>query len=944
MREPGSVELIEREPSLVAIDSALDEGRARGGPALLIEGPAGIGKTALLGEAQQRAGGFMVLRAGGGEFERDLPLGVVRQLFEPVLWHATDRQRERWLRGPSDIAGRLWGVGGAAAHVGESVQGDAAAVRAAFYWLAVALAEDSPLLLLIDDLHWADRESVRWLLFTVRRLAGTGIAVVAATRLREPGADDALLEGLVALDDVALARLAPLSARGSASFVTAWSDSPVTGPEFATACHELSGGNPFLLSELLREASRAGLEPDADGARRLGALVPAGLARAVLPRLRTLGPDALAVARAVAIMSSGVPVRRAALLADVSADEASAAADALVRAGVLRDSEELEIAHPLVRAAILSDLTSARRTALHGRAARVLAADDASAEVVGVHLLSASPSGDQSVVEQLLAAADSARGRGAPDAAARLLQRALEEPPAGPQLPAVQAALGSALCTAGDSRGLENVRIARELTADPVQRAMLALRLATPYFVLGAGDAVETIMRATLDELGDCAPPLAFGLKVTLATAPSFGARFDPRTLVAELLEAASHIDDRQLPARVALAVLSLTACQAAVPAPVVAAIARRAIGDLDAHRNAIAQGFPLLPAVAALAVAEQSDPLEERFALIEDGVQRRGALALGLSILLFTRGMWELHRGVLDAALEHARAATEVTAETPFPVLRAQSLVLLGDALRSCGELREAEVTLADRPRDESVGVWAAAAHAELAAIALERANHSLALQEALFAGELAEPIGVVNPAIAPWRSLAALALRAAGDTARAARLADEQLEHARAFGAPGTTGAALRVQALVLDDLELLAQAERVLSGSAARLEHAQALVDLGAALRRHGERARSREPLAAGLEISHRCGARPLAERALTELRAAGARPRSIVRTGVDALTPSERRIAELAAAGHTNREIGGELFVTKATVETHLRSVFRKLDVHSRDELAARLGAP
>ena len=333
MREPGSVELFEREPSLGAIDSALAEGRVGGGTALLIEGPAGIGKTALLEEAQGRAHGFVALRAGGGEFERELPLGVVRQLFEPALWRATDRQRERWLRGPSEIAGSVFGVASTGATAGDPPPGDVAAVRSAFYWLAVALAEDSPLLLLIDDLHWADRESVRWLLFSVRRLAGTGITVIAATRLREPGADDALLEGLVALDGVALARLAPLSARGSASFVTAWSDSPVTEPAFAAACHELSGGNPFMLTELLREASRARVEPDADGARRLGALVPEGLARAVLPRLRMLGADAVGVARAVAIMASGVAVRHAALLAEVSVDEASAAADALARAG-----------------------------------------------------------------------------------------------------------------------------------------------------------------------------------------------------------------------------------------------------------------------------------------------------------------------------------------------------------------------------------------------------------------------------------------------------------------------------------------------------------------------------------------------------------------------------------------------------------------------------------
>ena len=128
MREPGSVELIEREPSLAAIDSALEQGRAGGGTALLIEGPAGVGKTAVLEEAQQRAGGFMVLRAGGGEFERDLPLGVVRHLFGQVLWRATDRQRERWLRGPSEIAGSVFGVASTGATAGDPPPGDVAAV------------------------------------------------------------------------------------------------------------------------------------------------------------------------------------------------------------------------------------------------------------------------------------------------------------------------------------------------------------------------------------------------------------------------------------------------------------------------------------------------------------------------------------------------------------------------------------------------------------------------------------------------------------------------------------------------------------------------------------------------------------------------------------------------------------------------------------------------
>jgi DNA-binding CsgD family transcriptional regulator len=941
--EAGSGELLERERSLVAADSALGYARDGDGAALLIEGPAGIGKTSLLEAARQRADGFVTLRAGGGEFERDLPLGVVRQLFEPVLWRATDAERDRWLRGPSATAARLMGVSGAGAQPeGErSVPSDAAAVRSAFYWLAVALGEDSPLVLLIDDLHWADRESLQWLLFALRRLGGTGIAAIMTTRLGEPAADEALLEGVAALPAVAVDRLAPLSAGAVTSFASTWFDAS-PAPEFAAACHELSGGNPFLLCELVREASRAGVAPDAEGARLLETLVPEGLARTVPARVQALGEGAVVLARAFAVMGSQAAIRNAAVFADLSVEEASVAVGALVRAEVLRDGERLELAHPLLRTAILGELTSSARAVLHARAAKVLAADGAAAELVGAHLLLAAPSGDHWAVERLLLAAEGARDRGAPEAAARLLQRALEEPPAATQLAAVHSALGSARATAGDAGGIDNVRIARELTADPVERATLALRLGGQYFFLGAGEDCSAMMRAALEELGDRAPKLAFLLRASLAGAPAAGARFDPRPLIGELLEEARELDERDLFVRVGLSLLAITACAGAWPAAVVAATARRSIGDLEAHRAAVEAGFPLLPALQALGLAEEGDRLEDRFALIEDGVRRRGALALGLSLSLDSRARLDLHHGALDAAVDRAGAACSLTAEAPFSILRASSLVTLAAALRSRGDLREAELAISDRPADERGGVWAAAAHGELAQIALERADHTTALREALWAGELADRVGGFNPAVAPWRSFAALASRAVGEVEHARRLAAEQLQHASAFGAPATVGAALRVKALVLDDVELLAEAERTLAGSVARLEHARSLVDLGAALRRRGERKRSREPLTAGMEIAHDCDARALVERAMTELRAAGARPRRIVRTGVDALTPSERRIAELAARGHSNREIGGELFITKATVETHLHSIFLKLGVRSRDELASWLG--
>ena len=170
---------------------------------------------------------------------------------------------------------------------------------------------------------------------------------------------------------------------------------------------------------------------------------------------------------------------------------------------------------------------------------------------------------------------------------------------------------------------------------------------------------------------------------------------------------------------------------------------------------------------------------------------------------------------------------------------------------------------------------------------------------------------------------------------------LAEYELRQARAWGTPRTIGQALRGLGLVTAGprgLELLRDAVDALARSPARLEHARALIDLAAALRRGNHRTEARAPLRAGLDIAFRCGAKPLAERALQELRATGAKPRTLVVSGVEALTASERRVAELAADGHTNRQIAQALFVTIKTVDDHtMTHVFQKLDLRSRDEL-------
>jgi DNA-binding CsgD family transcriptional regulator len=216
--------------------------------------------------------------------------------------------------------------------------------------------------------------------------------------------------------------------------------------------------------------------------------------------------------------------------------------------------------------------------------------------------------------------------------------------------------------------------------------------------------------------------------------------------------------------------------------------------------------------------------------------------------------------------------------------------------------------------------------------------------LEDLLAVGALATRALVTCPSYLPWRSEAALAHLALGEQEPARRLAEEELELARRFTAPRALGVALRAAGLVKggrDGERLLRESVDALERADATLERARALTDLAALLRRSNRRTEARELLRSALEIAHRAGARPLAARAETELRATGARPRRVVLSGLESLTASEHRVAELAGQGMTNREIAQALFVTARTVEGHLTSVFRKLRIESRDELPGAL---
>jgi DNA-binding CsgD family transcriptional regulator len=265
----------------------------------------------------------------------------------------------------------------------------------------------------------------------------------------------------------------------------------------------------------------------------------------------------------------------------------------------------------------------------------------------------------------------------------------------------------------------------------------------------------------------------------------------------------------------------------------------------------------------------------------------------------------------------------------------------LLGAVLVERGELAEAEALL-DHPDIGALARGYSAAEVLMARSGLRLAQGRVqdAVEDLREAGRWSAAIGNLNPAANASRSGLAEVLLELGQTNEARRLADDDLDRARRFGAPRALAVALRAAARVEGgeaEMRMLREAIDLLETSPARLERARTYAALGAAMHRSGQSVDAREPLRVAVDLAHQCGASALEDQALEQLRATGARPRRRAVTGVDALTPSERRITELAAGGQQNREIAQTLYVTTNTVEYHLRNAYRKLGISSRAQL-------
>jgi DNA-binding CsgD family transcriptional regulator len=934
--------LLERETELRRLGSVLDEARERRGGLALLCGPAGIGKTRLLYATCAEAGrrSMRVLSAHGSDLEQQFAYGVVRQLFEGSWMEAGGGGKPARVRGPAAYAAPVFAPTdldrGSSAPMDRS-----AAVLHGLYWLTCELAGSRPLLLAVDDAHWADLPSLLCLDYLIRRLDALPVAIVLSFRGGGSGPEAELLRRAAADPQARVLELPRLSAEGSAELVRSLLG-PGTDAEVCRGCHAATGGNPFLLHELATALAAEEALGSKGSVRVVERLVPDAVARHVLVRLARLGPSSIRVAHSLAVLGPGAELRHVAELAALDLPEAADCVDALVSADIVSPGSPLDFLHPLLREGVYLDLGPGERMLAHGRAARILADSGSPPERVALQLLAAEPSPTEWAAQTLRQAATEALARGAPALAVRYLEGALAGGADVADKDRLLFELGVAESRAGLMSAADHLSAALQLASDSPTRAAIAQELAALDNLLGRFAEAAGVLEQTIDCLGDSEPELSFSLQAEAAV------------LGVTVLEGRRKLALRMAQFRARAPALAVTPHAAPLLAVIaeelteaegtmeeVALYAERAFTDASLLSR---EGPVLVIGASALIIADKPARAEAILDLAIASADARGSLhahGLALAFRAFARN----RRGLFAGAEADARRSLELSAEQPSDPVSPFKAAQLAEALVEQGELAAAEKLLAE---------------AELAAwdrdSKLFQPLANLQARFRLLRGQARDALVLLRPQLewmeawgcrlGGWtsaRSLAALAHGALGETSEARTLAAEELEAAQSFGAPQTLGIALRTLALVEehDRIGRLRESTAVLQKSESRLELARTLVELGSALRRAGRRREAREPLRRGLELASDCGGTLVAERGRAELLSTGARPRRPRVTGADSLTASERRVAALAKEGRSNREIAAELFLSPKTVEMHLSHAYRKLEIRSRSQLAQAL---
>ena len=715
---------------------------------------------------------------------------------------------------------------------------------------------------------------------------------------------------------------------------------------FSAALETATGGNPFFVGAVLDAVAREGSRPTAEHVPRLLEIGAQGVSRAVGLRLARLQPEALALLRAASILGDGIELRHAAALAGVEANELGPAAATLVRLDLLRREDPVEFFHPVVRSAVYETLDVVERDAAHRLAAELLVNAGAQPESAAGHLLRVAPRADSFVVSTLRQAAERSLAQGASEAAVGYLSRALDEQTDPAARGEVLVELGLAERRTNGPAAADHLRAGLELLADPARRGAVALEFGRAlWFTDRVGEALAVFQQALakVDRRRD--PDLYELLLAELISSAWWDAQTFPiaEGAIAELDLNALH---GGLGSEILLGTIAHYEYQLSLNRERAIELARRAL----APGNLLASGS--IAFYYAAMVLPQSGLLDEAVSIFDQAVahaRRRGDI-FNVAFVLMWRGYCQTRRGDLRAAVADLREAIDLCVAHGMRVAWPYNIGFLALALLEQGQADEAARVIdqgdfpEQLPVDQVHLVWFRLSRGRLR---VETESPERGVEELFRVGATVRLVPFDNPSSVPWRRWAAEGLRLLGRNEEARALADEELALARRWGDPYAIGASLRALGLVEGGeagIRLLQEAVEMLASSEAGLEHVRALIDFGAALRRANRRAQARELLREGVDLARKVGAFGLAERANEEIAATGARPRKVRQTGLDALTASERRVAQLAADGMSNKEVAQTLFVTIKTVEVHLSRAYRKLEISSRVQLDKALLTP
>jgi DNA-binding CsgD family transcriptional regulator len=894
--------------------------------AVIIEGEPGLGKTAFLNAACHvaREAGHDVLYARGGAVEAESPFGIVRQLFQPVEATLSPSEREMCANVTTSLSDVRRPIPFEVIHD--------------LYLNLAHFASSRPIVIAIDDLQWSDYESLVWVQYVARRLESGRISFIGTSTCRVAGTALAAVDNIIAEPSTRVFSLRPLSVDSVTKLVGRQLN--VDSEEsFARACHTITGGNPFLLHSLLSALEREGFGPDVSE-ESLATLSPPPVARAILRRLGGLPEEAHALMQAAAILGDESDHRVVAALAGVDAGLGSDMANALAEVYLLRRDRPLSFVHPLERSTVYGEIDPVRRARAHAEAARLLADHGAALDQVAHHLLLAEPTADEWSAELLERAALVHAKEGQYEFAVRCLARSLDESLDASTRSRRLLELSSAEAAMGRPTALDHLREAAELGVDPIELADATYRCLRAFAQESYPPETVATLRHLEAQLGEGHVDLRIWIEIVLSTWDQQPPALPASTPAIESVLLRKHTERTRLD-RLALAHLAYvkTFAPDQATAEDVADLAEQAVGAVDLQLDDCTSIVVAARAVASLVragrfeVADRLGLQAQTAAVRED---QQTAVAEFSTVLAYSHFL----QGNLDEAEIECRRSLAAMDGRSW-ASRPMSLGVLAATFIEEGRSREAASVLKDAVSDSIPRTIAELlALEQRAKLKMLEGRIDEALKDLLLAEQGAEALGVRNPAVTSWRCVAATALCGAERTTEARDLARENLELARAFGAPWALGMALRTAAEVgdpLDRLELLTEAVGLLEPAGASLECAKATIDLGSVLISKGRQDEALSTLRRGADLAFRCRAQPLADRAARELRAAGARPRRLALMGSDALTPAERRVAELAAGGMINARIAEALFVSEKTVEGHLTRVYQKLGRRSRTNL-------